>query len=77
MRFEQIVNGYIAGYKREPIEQFKPSLAQVAGLANAGDTQSRLVNQLQSQSRLHALGRLLRPAAGHIPGPQAQMLRNQ
>ena len=46
------MNGHIAYHKRQSIEQFKAFLAQGALLAQTGNAQSRLVDQLKRHARL-------------------------
>ena len=65
---EKVVDGHIGGEEREAVGQLKDVLVQAAAQAQAGDAECRLVDELQSQPRLHAFGRLSR--SNRIPGPR-------
>src|ERR1017187_4478204 len=55
---EKLVDGHIGGKEREAVGQLKDVLVQAAAQAQAGDAECRLMDELQSQSRLHAFGSL-------------------
>ncbi len=74
---EQLVDGRIGGKEWQAIGQLKDVLVQAAAQPQASDTEGRLVDELQSQSRLDSFGTLPGPAADQVPGTQAQQFRGQ
>lgn len=74
---QQIMDGLVAGDKRQTVESFKALLAQGACFPHTRDAQGRFVNQLQRQARFHPFGRLTRPTRYQIPRAQPQMFRRQ
>jgi hypothetical protein len=69
---EKLVDGHIGSKEREAVGQLKDVLVQAAAQAQAGDAECRLMDELQSQSRLHVFGFLSRPIAKQVPRPQPQ-----
>ena len=74
---QKVVNRLIGGDERKAVGDLHSPLAEGAALADPGDAQGGLVNQLQGQARLNLFGRFSTPAAQEVPGSQAQMLGNQ
>ena len=60
---EQVVDGTIGGQERQPVDHLEDPLVQGAAVPQPGAAQGGLVDQLQGQPRLDALGLLRRPAA--------------
>ena len=65
---QQGVNGHVAGHEGKSVGQLEAALAERALLPQPRGTQCRLVDHLQRQTRLDALGRLTAPAAEQVPG---------
>ena len=74
---EQRVNGDVAGDEGKAIGQLEAALAEGALLPQSGGTQRRFVDQLQRQTRLNALARLVGPTANQVPSAQPQVFRHQ
>src|SRR5580704_10226906 len=52
---EKLVDGHIGGKEREAVGDLKDVLVQAAAQSQARDAERRLVDELPSQPRLHAL----------------------
>jgi len=74
---EQGMHGRIRGQERKSVEDLEAAEGDASSLADSPGTQGRLVDQLQSQSRLDSRGRLLRPAAQQVPRAQPEVFRDQ
>ena len=74
---QQLVHRQIGGQEGEAVGQLESALVQAAAAAHAGDTQGRLVDQLQGKAGLYPLGGLARPAAQQVPGSQAEQLGSE
>ena len=74
---EKLVDGHVAGEKRQAVGQLEDPLVQGAAMPQPGAAQRRLVNQLQRQAWSDALRSLSGPTAHQVPGPQTQQLGDQ
>lgn len=74
---EQKMHRRIGCQKRKPIEHLETSQSDAPSFAGSPETQGRLVDQLQGQSRFDPRGRLLRPAAQQVPCAQPEVFWNQ
>lgn len=75
---EQMMNGRVAGQKRQAVGQFEPTpIVQGSVFSNSPRADGRLMHQLHGQPRPDGLGRLLGPATQQIPGAQPQMFGHQ
>ena len=69
---EKFVDGHIGGKERQAVGQLEDVLVQAAAEAQAGDTEGRLVDELESQPRFDSFGFFPSPAADQVPGPQPE-----
>ena len=67
----------IGGQEGQTVGQLESALVQATPGAHTGDTQGRLVDQLQGEAGLDPLGGLARPAAQQVPGSQAEQLGSE
>ena len=71
------MDGHIGGKERQAVGQLKDVLVHATAETQAGDTEGRLVDELQSQPRPDLFGALPGPAAHQFPGPEPQQFRGQ
>ena len=74
---EKVVDGRIGSKVREAVGRLKDALVQATPQAQTGDAECRLMNELQSQSRLDLFGSFARPVAYQVPRPQPQQFGSQ
>jgi hypothetical protein len=74
---QELVDGGVAGDKRQAVGDLEAALAQAAAIAHPGDAQGRLVDQLEGQPRLNLRGGLARPSAEQVPSAQAEVFGHQ
>jgi len=67
----------VASHKGQAIGQLEAAVLQGLALADAGQTQGCLMDQLQGQAGFDAGARLPAPATEKIPGPQAQVFGDE
>jgi hypothetical protein len=74
---QQVVDGQVGWNEGQAVGQLKTLLGERAPLAIGAQTHGGFIDQVQSQTRLDALGGQAGPGAQQVPSAQPQVLGQQ